>query len=106
MLNLYQITIYRISSKLFQLRRTAVQVHYVALIGNHGIVRITHCRTCCGSLVTQCPLSLLLSMTYQLLLSMTFQLLLSMPYQFQSCKGKNDFTDPFVKKPDKPSIAI
>ena len=30
-----------------------VLVCYVALIGNHGIVQITYCRWCCGSLVTQ-----------------------------------------------------
>ena len=28
----------------------AVLVHYVALIGNHGIVQITHCRWRCSSL--------------------------------------------------------
>ena len=49
-----------------------VSVHYLALIDNHGIVRITHCRWRCGLLVTQCPLSLLLPVTYQLLLSMTY----------------------------------
>ena len=37
-----------------------------ALLIHHGIVR----RWRCGSLVTQRPLSLLLSMTYQFLLSM------------------------------------
>ena len=45
-------------------------VHYVALIDNHGIVRIIHCRWRCGSLVTQRPL---LHMAYQLLLSLTYQ---------------------------------
>ena len=34
-------------------------VHYVALICNHGIVRITHCRWHCGLLITQGPISLL-----------------------------------------------
>ena len=43
---------------------SAVLVHYVALIGKHGIVSIKHYRWCCGSLVMQCPLSLLSSMTY------------------------------------------
>ena len=38
-----------------------------AVLIHHGIVRRWHC----GSLVTQRPLSLLLSMTYQLLLSIT-----------------------------------
>ena len=28
---------------------TAVLIHYVALIGNHSIVPITHCRWRCGS---------------------------------------------------------
>ena len=39
----------------------AVLVHYLALIGNHDIV--TNSRWPCGSLVTQRPLSLLLSVT-------------------------------------------
>ena len=47
---------------------TSVLVHYLALIGDHRIVRITHCRWRCGSLVMQCHLSLLFSMRYQLLL--------------------------------------
>ena len=38
---------------------SAKLVHYVALIGSHGIVQITHCRWHCRSLVTQRPLSLL-----------------------------------------------
>ena len=38
-----------------------VLVHYVALIGNHNLVRIIHC---CGSLFIQHPLSLLFYMTY------------------------------------------
>ena len=64
-----------------------VLVHYVALRGNHGIVQITHCRWRYGSLVMQCPLSLLQFMRYQLVLSMTYQLILSMMYKFQSCLG-------------------
>ena len=44
----------------------AILVHYVALIGNHGIVGITHWSWCCGLLIMQSRLSLLLSMTYQL----------------------------------------
>ena len=48
-----------------QNREPAILVHYVALIGkNHGIVRIIHCRLRCGSLDTQSPLSLLLSLTH------------------------------------------
>ena len=43
----------------------AVLVHYAALVGNHGIARFTDCRWCCGSLVTQRPLLLLLYMMYQ-----------------------------------------
>ena len=43
----------------------AVLIHYMALIGNQGIVRITHCKWHLGSLVMQRPLSLLLlSMAY------------------------------------------
>ena len=77
-----------------QVRKTnaepAVLVHYVALIGNQAIIRITHCRWRCGSLVTKCPLPFLLSMTYQLLLYMV--------YQFQSSLGKKDCTDLWVIK--------
>ena len=57
-----------------------------AVLIHHGIVR----RWRCGSLVTQRPLSLSLSMTYQLLLSMT--------YHFQSRLGKTDCTDIWVIK--------
>ena len=64
----------------------AVVVNYVALIGNHGIVQIKHCRWRCCLLVIQRPLSWLLSMTYHLC---DVSLLLSMMYQFQSCLGKN-----------------
>ena len=44
-------------------------VQYVALIGYLSKVRIRYFRWCCVSLVTQRPLSLLLSMTFQLSLS-------------------------------------
>ena len=57
-----------------------------AVLIHHGIVR----RWRCGSLVTQRPLTLLLSMAYQLLLSMT--------YHFQSRLGKTDCTDIWVIK--------
>ena len=65
-----------------------------AVLFYHGIVR----RWRCGSLVTQRPLSLLLSMTNQSLLSMTYQLLLSMTYHFQNSLGKTDCTDIWVIK--------
>ena len=55
-------------------REPSVLVHYVALIGNHSVVRITQRRWRCCSLGTQRPLSLLLSMMYQLLMSITYQL--------------------------------
>ena len=68
----------------------AVLVHYVALLGNHSIVQITHFKRRCGSLVTQCPLSLLMSIRYQLLKSMTS---ISKPFW-----KKSDCTDLWVIK--------
>ena len=76
----------------------AVLVHYVALIGNHSMVWITYCRWRYGLLVTQCLLSLLLSMVYQLVLSMT--------YQFQRRSGKNWLHESVGNNTNKLRIAI
>ena len=59
------VTFYRLRHK--RLNVTCRPNGEPAVLIHHGIAR----RWRCGSLVTQRPLSLLLSMTYQLLLSMT-----------------------------------
>ena len=77
----------------------AVLVHYVVLIGNHDIVRITHCRWRCCPLVMQHPLSLLLSMTYQLLLSMTYHCYYLWSINFKAFLVKTDCMELWVIKP-------
>ena len=72
-----------------------VLVYYVALIDNHGIVRIIHCRWPCGSLVTQ-----------RIVIVYDISLLLFMTYKFQSRSGKNSLQGSVGNKTDKPSIAI
>ena len=49
-----------------------VLVHYVALIGNHGIVRIIHCRWRCGSLVTQSHLFYITAIVYDVSIPKSF----------------------------------
>ena len=75
-----------------------VLVHYVALIGNLVIVQTTHCRWRCGSLVMQCPLSLLLSMTYHLLFCMTYHCYCLWCLNFKDVREKTDCTDLCVIK--------
>ena len=71
---------------------TAVlQVHYVALIGNHGIVRIIYCSWRRVALVTLRPLSMLLSMTYHWYCLWRFN--------FKGVWEKTDCTDLWVMKP-------
>ena len=77
-------------------KNTVVFYHYVALIGIHGIVRITHCRWRCGSLVAQRPLPLFLSMTYHCYC--LWRIIV---------KGVREKTDGYMSnKTDKPSIPM
>ena len=68
-------------------------VHYVALIGNHSIVRITHCRWRYCLIVTQRPLSLSLSITYQWLLYMTYHCYCLRRINFKGVREKTDSTE-------------
>ena len=73
--------------------------NFIAQIGNHSIVQISHCRWCCGSLVTRCTLLLLLSMTYQLLLSTMYHYYCLWRIKFKAFWGNNDCTDLWVIEP-------
>ena len=66
----------------------AVLVHYVALIGNHSIVRIIHCRWHCGSLLHNVHI-IVIVYDVSIVIVYDLSLLLSMIYRFQTRTGKN-----------------
>ena len=68
------------------------------MIGNHGIVWITHCRWLCGSLVMQRPLLLLMSLMYKLLLSLMYHCYCLWRINFKPVWEKTDCTDLWVIK--------